>query len=354
MKTRYPLRIHKLSPSILPKYPKFHCRFYTCDSLNTPHFFKVVRQYKGQQAHLTIPAFIQRTSTLRKILYKVAPYARGNYVHENFTYWLSSYAASNEANCLQRYFSCTANTLLSDVCEEFIKFCFRHKISLDKDKTLEAFTYHDSFSDKAVKGELLSKIKPKPEVNILGFGLGNGYYEKSIAEYLVECNLATSVKIFGFEPNPEPTEGIEFIAQGQLTDHTPQFDIVTARWVLHHVELRHRWNDFIKCINRGNSNAVVLVVEHGFLSHEVSTFDTKLYYLLNATFDIVANIGIRPFWFTSTAPNIGTNFYIHYLTPEDFEKIKAGIVMPVTQTIYDVGSGFPNQTICTMQLSKIL
>ena len=81
--------------------------------------------------------------------------------------------------------------------------------------------------------------------------------------------------------------------------------------------------------------------------------DTKLYYLLNAIFDMVANIGIRPQWFTNTAPHIGENFFIHYLTDKDFSEIKRNVHFDMTQDIYDVGPAFPNQTLCSMKVQRL-
>ena len=294
-----------------------------------------------------VPSFIKNTNALRNALDRVGVYKPSKYLHDHFTHWLSAYAKQSPT-ALHGYFA--DKTGLNPLCKDFIQFCFKHNISLDKDKTLQSFEYHDAISDNAVKKELAS-FKRKEEVNLLGFGLGNGYYEKSIAQHLLEQKLAKSVKLYGFDPFAEKTEGIEFLTKNQLiTNKTPKFDVITARWVLHHVALQDRWADFINSVNCSNPDALVLIVEHGFLQNNVSLFDEKLYYLLNATFDIVANIGIRPHWFTSTAPDIGANFFIHYLQSSDFDAIKNNVTVRVTQDIYEVGPCFPNQTICCMRV----
>jgi len=217
---------------------------------------------------------------------------------------------------------------------------------------LQSFNYHNKLSDISLKQEL-AKITPKESINILGFGLDEGYYEKSLSQFLIDHGIAKTVNIYGFDPYAQKTPDIEYLIPEQLiSDKVPRFDVVVARWVLHHVALQHRWGDLINCINHCNSGARVLIVEHGFLKKQHSLADKKLYYLLNATFDIIANIGLRPRYFTNTAPDLGANFFIRYLEPEDFSAIKNSVSLQITQDIFEVGPGFPNQTICSIRLSR--
>jgi hypothetical protein len=309
-------------------------------------FFSTIEFFNKKKA--IIPAFIKNKHALRSTLHQLGVYTPSKYLHDHYCHWLSAYACQAQPTILKNYFIDKAG--LNSVCQDFIKFCFNENITLDKEKTLQAFEPHDAVSDSAVKKEL-AKLECKNEINLLGFGLGNGYYEKSIAEHLLNQGLAKSVKIYGFDPFGEKTEGVEFLTKEQLiANKMPIFDIVIARWVLHHVALQDRWPDFINCINNAKPGTLVLIVEHGFLQDHFSNEDRKLYYLLNATFDIVANIGIRPHWFTSTAPDIGANFFIHYLQPQDFAAIKNGAAIQLTQNIYDIGPNFPNQTICAMKI----
>ncbi len=91
------------------------------------------------------------------------------------------------------------------------------------------------------------------------------------------------------------------------------------------------------------------MVEHGYLSKKFPPEQERLYQFLTATFDIVANIGIRPEIFTSTTPP-GKNFYVDYLSPSDFAHIRQGLRITHSSKIYDVGPGFPNQTICQLKI----
>lgn len=300
-----------------------------------------------------IPAFIQNTRALRLALGRLKVYTPSKYLHDHFTHWVSAYAchsasAAKPLTPLHRYFA--GQLELNPVCQDFIKFCFSNGIVLDKDKTLQSFAQHNELADNAVKKELI-KFKRRDTVNLLGFGLGDGHYENGIAQHMLNQGMAKSVKIYGFDPFAEKGEGIDYLTPAQLTAHdAPLFDVITARWVLHHVSLQNRWTDFISCVNRSKPNTQVLIVEHGFMQSSVSPLHRKLCHFLNATFDVVANVGIRPYWFTSTAPDIGANFFIHYLQPEDFATIKSKVTVQVVQDIYDIGPKFPHQTICSMQV----
>lgn len=275
-------------------------------------------------------------------------YQANNYLADIFIDKLSTYSAESMSE-VKGYL--IGKNSLEQISEGFINFCFKNKISMDKQLTLQSFSYHNSLSDKAVKNEL-KNIKPKQTLNLLGFGLDDGEYEKTIAKYLIDNHIASKVKLFGFDPYAEKNKtDIEFITSEQLiTNQGVNFDVITARWVLHHVEMKYRWQDFIRCLDHCNSDAMVLIVEHGFLAGKHNFIDKRLHYLLNATFDIVANIGLRPEYFLSTYPNIGSNFYINYLQPQDFRSFtNLTTKVRFTSSIYDVGPGFPNQTICCMK-----
>ncbi len=296
-----------------------------------------------------IPKIVQNKDLLRAKLHNSGVYLAGRYLYDHFSEWLSRYAIQSPP-ALEAYFS--GQVVLNEVCQDFIGFCFKKGIVLDKEQTLSSFAHHDALSDAALKREL-DGITPAKELKLLGFGLGDGSYEKSLSEYLIHKRITDSVKMYGFDPYAKQLEGIEYLSPAQLKGHTPAFDIITARWVLHHVALKNRWTDFIDCINHSKVNTRVLIVEHGFLRKAPSDMDTKLHYLLNATFDVVANIGIRPHWFTDTAPHIGKNFFVHYLTDKDFSEIKRSVHFDLTQDIYEAGPAFPNQTLCSMRVKSL-
>ena len=295
--------------------------------------------FKHHHTTTNIPYFLTNKEAFKSLLHKTNPYTIDNYVHDHFIFWLSAYAANNK-ECLQAYFNDKHG--LEPVCRDFISFCFNQGIDLDPNKTLKAFDYHNQLSDVAVKNEL-NKIKPKDTMNLLGYGLDEGIYEKHLASYLLSNNIANKVNLYGFDPYATKTTGISYLSSEQLINKdVPLFDLVTARWVLHHVELKNRWSDFINCINQCNPGANILIVEHGYLKNTES-LHKKNSDLLNAAFDIVANFGFRREY-------MATNFFVQYLEPKDFSDIKNNVKLQTTQDIYDVGPNFPNQTICAMKV----
>ena len=314
-------------------------------------FFNAVRERKSIVNKSGIPTFILSSDTLKKFFNELDYHTKENYLMESFIDWLSRYSAQ-KTSCLLQYFSSKDSIDLKPVCREFIHFCFESGVHLDAGRTLKSFDRHNELSDFAVKKNLI-KITPKYELSILGFGLDEGHYEKSIADFLIDQNLAKIVTIYGFDPYASKAPGIKYLTPEQLsTDNTVRFDLVIARWVLHHVEFQQRWENFVKCINHCNPDAMALVIEHGFLRQERSSLDRKIYYLLNATFDIIANIGLRPRYFTSNPKELGADFFISYLTPRDFSRIRSDVITHATQEIYDVGPEFPNQTINCFRIPK--
>lgn len=313
-------------------------------------FLAVIARFMDKQSMTSIFSFLQSKFALCKAFQQLEINATKNYLFDQFTYWLSRYA-SEKAAYLNDYF--LGNKGLDYICNDFIKFCFKEGILLDSHCTLESFQQHNKILDVAIENELM-KIKRKYTINLLGFGLGDGNYEKILAKNLVQLKIAREVKIFGFDPYAKQEDDIVYFTEQQLSNDTATiFDIIVVRWVLHHVHLSQRWKNLINCINRCNPGALILIIEHGFLEKKYLDIEIKLYTLFNAIFDVVANIGIRPQWFTATVPDIGANFFINYLRPCDFEAVKNSTISTTTQKIYDIGPNFPNQTVCSMRVSTL-
>ncbi|MGC1183194.1 hypothetical protein [Legionella sp.] len=317
----------------------------------TNRFFEAVQAHNNVIKSSGIPKFLFQPERLKKIFHTIDLNSKGNYAIEHFIHWLSRYA-NEQPRYLENYFASKTRPNLSPVCQDFINFCFRHKISLDADRTLQSFSQHNQLLDRAIK-KWIENTKRKDEITILGFGLDEGGYEKTIANFLMDREFAKTVSLYGFDPYASKTEGIRYLTPEELScGMLPKFDLIIARWVLHHVALQHRWESLIQCINQCNHDSMVLIVEHGVLKEGHTLFDKKLYYLLNALFDIVANIGLRPRYFTNSAPNLGADFFIDYLEPQDFVAIQKRLSVRTTQCIDEVGPGFPNQTINCMSITK--
>lgn len=314
-------------------------------------FFKVIRQYIDQK-QLDPSNFLTNLNKLEAALQQINHSKIGNYLYEKFILWLNRYLQEIKTQqYLRYYFSSEKN--LNFICNNFIDYCFFHKIKLDPKKTLQSFKAHNQLSDNAVKNELL-KITSKRYINLLGFGLDDGIYEKELANFLVLHNVCNKVTIYGMDPYAIKSNDIQYLTPTQLSMDSLKFDIIIARWSLHHVKLDNRWSDLSHCISRCNSDASIIFIEHGFLHNTHFPAEKKLYELLNALFDIIANIGLRPRYFTETAPSFGEHFFIHYLEPNDFISIfKNYSAHIISRNIYDVGPNFPNQTICCFRTAKV-
>jgi len=291
-----------------------------------------------------VSVLLKNKTQLDEVLGELNQGIIGPYLHENFIFWLNAYARQ-EADFCTNYLM--GSLPLNALCRDFIRFCFDRKIYLDPAETLASFAKHNEFSDKAVRNEL-EKITPKSEINLLGFGLDDGHYEQQLAHYLVASGKAKTVNVLGFDPYANRNPAIYYLSADELSSDKWEFDLVVVRWVLHHVEMQYRWSSLINCINRCKPGAEVLIVEHGFLA-EATPFDRRVGALLNAIFDIVANIGLRPGYFLN-AKRLGDDFFIHYLEPKDFSEIGSHVSVNMGLKIYDVGPTFPNQTICKMTI----
>jgi hypothetical protein len=297
-------------------------------------------------------ANIQDETALKNVLHAWGVYVPGDYLHNQWIDWLVAYARQF-SRVIEAYFKDEVD--LNKLCRDFIRFCFKNGILVDRDKTLESFAEHDARSDEALKKEL-SAFDYKEEVSLLGFGLGNGDYEKSIASYLIEKECTRSVKIYGFDPHSKEIPGVSLLNPETFItgENKPSFDIIIARWVLHHVALEDRWAHLSHCINCTEPGAIIAIVEHGYWQQSLSKpDDKKIYHLLNAIFDVIANIGIRSPWFTDTAPDMGTDFFVDYLEDRDFLAIKSSKKNNIVQSMYDIGPTFPNQTICSMKIRSM-
>ncbi len=313
-------------------------------------FFKVIRQYMDPKQSNPFN-LLTNINKLQTALQEVNHSKIGNYLYENFIFWLSRYLQEIKTQSyLRYYFSSEKN--LNFIGNNFIDYCFSNKIKLDPQKTLKSFKIHNQLSDNAVKKELL-KLTSKLHINLLGFGLDEGIYEKELANFLVLHNVCNKVTIYGMDPYAKKGCGIQYISPEQLNRGSVKFDVIIARWSLHHIKLENRWSDLSDCISRCNPDASIICIEHGFLQNMHFPAEKKLYELLNALFDIIANIGLRPTYFIKTAPSFGEHFFIHYLEPNDFISIcKNSSEYIISRNIYDVGPNFPNQTICCFRTAK--
>jgi hypothetical protein len=284
---------------------------------------------------------------LSKIFHTHGSDVQSNYLIDKFIDLVASYSIVSRP-MIDGYYS--GKISLNQVCVDFARFCLRNKVQLDARRVLEAFSAHNALLDIALQRKLLD-IPPMATLNLLGFGLGDGLFEKKIAQFLVEHNIATEVNIYGYDPYAVKDDSITYFADTEFsTKPLPKFDIIISRWVLHHIAPEFRWHDFINCINNCNVGAIILVIEHGIMQEENTLEDKKSYRLITGLYDTLANLGLRPGYFTNSAPKIGADFFVDYLENTDFEYFTALSKYSIQTQIEDIGPIFPNQTIYCMRL----
>lgn len=342
-------KIRRKPRGALPSFFKRSLQSTKYSSNYTNQFLQIFNIDSHQDHNHGILKILCDENSLKKKLEEIDIYIKDNYIHEQFISWLSKYSQAN-TNLVQSFFN--GHTNFESIWKDFIKFCLNHDISLCPKKTLDAFTYHNELSNQAVNREL-SRLQPKENINLLGFGLDEGIYEKEIAHYLRQNGIAQKVVVYGFDPYANKKNGILYLDKNQLKDPSaPSFDLITCRWVLHHVAEAERWDSLISCINLCNPHAKVLIVEHGFQKQNISPKERRISDFFNGLFDIIANIGLRPNYLTNNFSNSKSDFFIKYLRTSDFRKIINGLPVNSTEHIYDVGPGFPNQTICSIKVGS--
>ncbi|MDQ8040060.1 MAG: methyltransferase domain-containing protein [Rickettsiella sp.] len=312
-------------------------------------FFTVIERYIQPELPTTIVHILSSADVLKTVFQEINDTFIDSYLYPIFIYWLSRFVKNNPTY-LKNYFTGLEN--LEFICKKFINFCFVHKVELNAEKTLESFKKHNQLSDNAVREEV-KKMPTRENVHLLGFGLDDGAYEKELAKFLIKEGFS-NIKIYGVDPYAKKGTNIHYVTPVQLIESKNlKFDIIIARWSLHHVALKNRWSDLLDCMNQCNPNACIVFIEHGFLYQKITPIRKKLYQLLNAIFDIIANIGLRPSYFTQTAPNFGANFFIRYLDFKDYTHIINNLSCSIhLKKIYEIGPSFPNQTIFSFHISQ--
>lgn len=315
-------------------------------------FFRVLSKHLPRPYTLdNACSLLKNPQNLASMLRQMNLYRDNNHLADNFIRQVSSFTTQHPT-IVNHYFHDRLS--LNMLGQHFIHHCFQNNTPTDKEKTLASFKHHDALSDMAVK-ETLLKLPQQPHINLLGFGLGDGYYERSIRDFLLQTGIADHVTIYGFDPHADQVTDVTLLPSLALSQgQTPKFDIVIARWALHHVELVERWQHFSQSANMLAPRGIVLIVEHGFIPSPNHAIHEKLYYFLNATFDVVANIGIRPHWFLDDKRVASERFFIHYLDQTDLSHIMTKSQICFTQTKVELADTFPPQTVFTLQQTLLL
>lgn len=255
--------------------------------------------------------------------------------------------AAQERVLLERYFDGTAR--LPETANAFVRFLFRQglqdRVGLKlvlKTPLGDPMVEHCEFAVKS----MLSGRRFPDEVNLFGFGLGDGSWERKLGEFLVHRGEAGDVSLLGYDPFAVRSPGIKYLDPKRIGGRrSPGFDLVLARWALHHVFPEQRWDMFARILSQLNPGGIALVVEHGFMERPAMPRHEHLYRLLNAVLDVIANLGFRPEWFAATKPEFGRDFYVDFLRAQDIDAIRSKCSRPLDVDVVSAGPNFPWHSI---------
>ena len=241
---------------------------------------------------------------------------------------------------------------LNALCLEVIQHIANEKMSFDSNLALRALAPVDTALDDAIKAVLEPEASLR-KLSLCGFGLGDGQYELQLSRHLTTRGLVSQVDLYGFDPHPRfDFSQISPLSSEDLSHSGgPAFDIILARWVLHHIRTEKRWEDFISCVNRSHHDAKIVVLEEGaFAPRRRKTRQLLLYEFLAGCADVVVNTILCPSWIFPVGQKPGDQFYLEYLTRDDIAALESAFDMPVTRRIQRICAEFFPQILITFHV----
>lgn len=249
-------------------------------------------------------------------LWLSSPLDSQNYLQEIFSESVSHFAQNN-TELLKAYLE--SKISLHKVAQDFINFIFEKRLLLDKNKSLNCLEYGDKITDNILFNVVQKKWQYKNNINILGFGCGTGVYEKKFAQFIKQHYEKVNINLYGFDPYTNQMEStIKLLNINDLQTHNElKFDFIIARWALHHVKIKDRWNNFIRCANISTKGSLILLLEEGDFDQNKHVFKQAAYRFFLVCVDIIVNAALRPQWFLSKKSQIGKHFFVDYLSDVD-------------------------------------
>lgn len=224
---------------------------------------------------------------------------------------------------------------LNELCHLFIEDIGSQYLTFDSEtmfSNVQDYVFH--VESQILK--ILSQRHSQATLNILGFGLGDGVYEAKLIKKLLDTGLFNNINLYGFDPNIYenlPTN-IKSITKSELTAFAtkPFFDVIIARWVLHHTTIEERWDNLICAMNSCRGGADIIIVEEApLISRQfANTYEYKLKALIIGIYDVIVNMGLHPKWFMQKAEG---KFFLQYLYQEDFSKMESNMSNPYQKEV---------------------
>ena len=280
-------------------------------------------------------------STLNKCLDDLRLSKKGDYVRDNFVKTIIPFYRKHD-ELISKFYE--EQSPISRLCPYYVNFLNQTPTLLSKNLVLTSLKHVDEIVDHYTK-EILKKIPFKKEINIFGFGIGDGWYEKDIAKYLIAKNHCNKVNIYGFDPNAIQSDFISFInADDLLKKIIPKFDLFFSRWVLHHIPQTERWKKLSLFMNHLSRSGYIFIVEEGPFLSRLPIKDKQLYIMLSSLTDIFVNYYVYPDW--TTNPDA---FHLKYLNHKDLEKIGNNLTFKFKSKVVELDACFFKQYFVTYQ-----
>jgi hypothetical protein len=241
-------------------------------------------------------------------------------------------------------------TMSDDVMSHrFINHVFATSpLTLPAVEYLQELTYPLAIQEVVTK-ELIHCLDPIETLGIFGYGADECDFERQLGELAIGNGKASKYQMYRYDPFAAPSTDIITLTEQELLTgkRAVGIDILTARWVLHHVAPTARWREIQACLQLLRPKAHVVIVEEGdFSERHTPQLPHRLYRFLVMANDIIVNIALRQSWFTDTAPNMGANFTADYLDGSDLTEIEKGFTAHFRRELCSIVSGAQNgQTV---------
>ena len=117
------------------------------------------------------------------------------------------------------------------------------------------------------------------------------------------------------------------------------------------MEVKDRWEMFIRCANFTKQGALIFILEEGDFYAALDSLPQLIYRFFLACVDIIINAGLRPNWFLATAPHIGKNFFVDYLCNTDINAFENKFNFKFEKVIIPISDGHSfGQSLITYQI----
>ena len=296
---------------------------------------------------------LQSTEKLKDFLYSFSPSMTGELWSDAMISIISKFAKEHERvltdyidNKIELY-SFIRSFIL------FLKTSKSYETIIGKTKTTNSICHQQSTTRNYLSllheniYDHLNNIPRSDEIKILGFGLGDGSYENELKSYLINSDKIKAALIFGYDPySVDCKDYIPLTKDDLLNAKVSEFDLIIARWTLHHVSLNERWDEFISALNLIKTGGQLLIIEHGFIANSDDLGNDKLYLILNGIMDVIGNLIFNTEWFFKT--NCEENYFLEFIKEKDIKIITDAFTENLHIDINTFGPVFPFCTVITI------